>query len=181
VFVEVLKDICETACNTMSSPRYASAPAPPTVPGHVQVSSRDRNPLRGVLKTAFPVLDSLTTLVLPAIIKTSFPSLAAMLACYFLGQSLSVPYTIFEINALLVLLLWPFGLLEPDRFVARLKVAEKVAQVQLLLYVTVALWQGRLRAWGIREQSSPFATFGGPVLENARRAVAKAVGVEVSS
>lgn len=61
-------------------------------------------------------------------------------------------------------MLWPFGLLEPNRFVARWKVAEKVAQVQLLLLVTAALCQGRLPAWGLQEQSSPVAAFGGPVL-----------------
>lgn len=73
--------------------------------------------------------------------------------------------------------------MEPDRFVARLKMAEKVAQVQLLLYVTAALWQGRLWAWGIdvSDQSSPVAAFGGPVLESVKRAVAKAFDVQVSS
>ena len=166
----------------MSSQAYATSPAAPIVPGHfdhVSVRSRDRNPWRAVIKTAFPVLDSLTTLVLPAIIKTSFPSLAAMLACYLLGYPMHWPYTIFEVNAVLVLLRWPLGLLEPDRFVARLTVAEKVAQLQLLLYVTVALWQGRLQAWGIQENSSPFAAFGGPLLNGFRSILSNASSTEV--
>ena len=87
-----------------------SASKPPTMPGY-GVSSRDRNPLRCGLKTAFPVLDNLTTLLLPAILKTSFPSLAAMLICYCLGQSLSVPH--YSRNQRLAgaaaVAFWPFG------------------------------------------------------------------------